>query len=954
MKKLLILIAVVSLFASCDDQTTTPFGTKLVEEVKKQGDEIVIPYKKYVLPNGLTLLVHEDHSDPIVHVDVTYHVGSAREELGRSGFAHFFEHMMFQGSDHVADEEHFKIVSEAGGELNGTTNSDRTNYFETLPSNQLETALWLEADRMGFLLDAVTVPKFENQRATVKNERGQSYDNRPYGLVGEKVAQAMYPQGHPYSWPVIGYLAELDRATLDDLKHFFLRWYGPNNATLTVAGDVDPKQVVEMVEKYFGPIPAGPEVKPMTVEKVTLPEDRYISYEDNIRFPLIQFAYPTVGNRHADEAPLDVLSDIMGGGKNSIFYQNFEKPQLAIQARVSHPCQELAGEFQMTVLPFPGKTLAEMEELIRKSIDEFETREISDDDLNRTKAMIENQLINELSSVDGKAGLLASYQTFTGNPNYIQNELKRYAGVTKEDVKRVFNQYIKGQHPVILSVYPKGQPQLAAKEDNFTPKFVDSTFVPNDEQYKDLVYNKAKDPEGFDRSKRPAPGPNPSIKVPDYWTDNFENGLAVIGSKNDEVPTVALRISIKAGHRFEEMSKAGIASLTADMLDESTANFSGEEIANKLEVLGSSIDIYAGSEDIVVSVSSLKKNLDKTLELVEEKLMKPAFKMDDFNRKKQQQLEGIANQVTQPTVIADNNFNEILYGKDHIMGVPNSGTMETVGALTLDDVKAYYNAKFSPSISKLVIVGDVDKDEILGKLGFLKSWEKKDVQFAEEKPLPVIDKTKIYLVHKAQAPQSEIRIGYMAMPYDATGEYYKSYIMNFPLGLAFNSRINLNLREDKGWTYGARSYFQFANGSEFAQPYKAFAGVKAVKTDSSVVEFIKEIKNYAENGITEEELAFTKSSIGQSDARKYETSSQKAGFLQRILDYKLDKNFVDEQNKILANITKAEIDALAKSKLPYYKMVIVVVGDKDLVYEGLSKLGYEIEVRNMPLDMVKR
>ncbi len=951
MKRILAFVAAVTFLVSCNNNTTTKFGTKLVEEVKKKGDDIVIPYQKYVLPNGLTLLVHEDHSDPIVHVDVTYHVGSSREELGRSGFAHFFEHMMFQGSDHVADEQHFKVVSEAGGELNGTTNSDRTNYFETLPSNQLETALWLEADRMGFLLDAVTQKKFENQRATVKNERGQSYDNRPYGLIGEKVAQAMYPQGHPYSWPVIGYLAELDRANVDDLKHFFLRWYGPNNATLTVAGDVDPKQVVELVEKYYGPIPAGPEVKPMQIEKITLPEDRYISYEDNIRFPLIQFAYPTVGNRNPDEAPLDILADIMGGGKNSIFYENFEKPQLAVQANVAHPCMELAGEFQLTVLPFPGKTLAEMEAVIRKSIDEFETREINDDDLNRTKAMIENQLIQQLASVDGKASLLASYQTFTGNPNYIQAELKRYADVTKEDVKRVFNTYIKGQKAVILSVYPKGQPTLAAKADNYTPKFVDSTFVPNDEQYKGLVYNKAKDPDGFDRSKQPAAGPNPTIKVPDYWTENFDNGLAAIGAKNDEVPTVALRISIRAGHRFEDAAKSGIANLTADLLGESTENFTGEEIANKLEVLGSNIDIYAGNEEIVVSVSSLKKNLDKTLELVEEKLLKPKFSMEDFNRLKQQQMEGIANQATQPTVIADNNFKEAVYGKGHIMSIPNAGTLETVGSITLDDVKAYYATKFSPSISKLVVVGDVDKDEVLGKLGFLKSWTKKDVQFAEEKPTPAIEKTKIILVNKPQAPQSEIRIGYIAMPFDATGDFYKSKLMNFPLGAAFNSRINLNLREDKGWTYGARSGFQ---GSKFAGAFIAAAGVKATTTDSSVVEFMKEINNYAANGITEQELAFTKSSIGQSDARKYETSQDKAQFLQQILDYSLDKNFVDEQNKILANMTKAEIDALAKSKLPADKMVMVIVGDKDLIYPGLSKLGYEIEVRNMALDMVKK
>lgn len=942
MKRLFPLLLSIVFTFSFFNIHATPDGAKLVEEVKKKGDEITIPYKKYQLSNGLTLLVHEDHSDPIVHVDVTYHVGSAREELGRSGFAHFFEHMMFQGSDNVADEEHFKIVSESGGELNGTTNSDRTNYFETLPSNQLETALWLEADRMGFLLDAVTVAKFENQRATVKNERGQSYDNRPYGLIGEKVAQAMYPQGHPYSWPVIGYLAELDRATLDDLKHFFLRWYGPNNATLTVAGDVDPKQVVALVEKYFGPIPAGPEVKPMKVEKVTLPEDRYISYEDNIRFPLIQFAYPTVGNRHPDEAPLDILADILGGGKNSIFYQNFEKAQLAIQANVSHPCMELSGSFQLTVLPFPGKTLADMETIIRKSIDEFETREISDDDLNRTKAMIENQLIEQLSSVDGKASLLASYQTFTGNPNYIQQELKRYADVTKEDVKRVFNQYIKGQHAVVLSVYPKGQKQLVAKPDNFAPKFVDATFVPNDAEYKNLVYNKTKDT--FDRSKRPTPGTNPSIKVPEYWTENFANGLSVIGAKNDEVPTVALRISVRAGHRFEDAAKSGLSALTADMLNESTKNFSAEEIANKLEVLGSHIDISAGNEELTISVSSLKKNLDKTLALLEEKLFKPAFDTADFARAKQKQIEGIANQVTQPTVIADNTFREALYGKGHIMSIPTIGTVETVSSVTLEDVKAYYENKFSPSISKLVVVGDVEKEEILGKLGFLKTWTKKEVKFAEEKAVPAIEKTKIILVNKPQAPQSEIRIGYIAMPYDATGEYYKSYIMNYALGMAFNSRINLNLRENKGWTYGARSYFQ---GSKFAGPYMAAAGVKAEKTDSSVVEFMKEITTYATSGITDAELAFTKSSIGQSDARKYETSLQKAGFLQRILDYNLNKTFVDEQNKILANITKSEVDALAKTKLPYTKMTMVVVGDKELVYPGLSKLGYEIEVREI-------
>ncbi|MGV3587695.1 MAG: M16 family metallopeptidase [Adhaeribacter sp.] len=911
--------------------------TRLVEKVTRKGSELVIPYEKYVLPNGLTVVVHEDHSDPIVHVDVTYHVGSAREEVGKSGFAHFFEHMMFQGSDNVGDEEHFKIVSEAGGTLNGTTNRDRTNYFETLPSNQLETALWLEADRMGFLLDAVTQKKFEIQRSTVKNERGQSYDNRPYGLVYEKNSAALYPYGHPYSWTTIGYMEDLNRSDVNDLKNFFLRWYGPNNATLTVGGDVTPQQVIKLAEKYFGSIPRGPEVQKMKLPAPVLTQDRYISYEDNVRFPLLQMTFPTVPNFHPDEVPLDLLAEILGQGKNSILYKNLVKAQKAVQAGSNHPCTELAGEFSVQILPYPGQTLADMEKLAREAFLEFEKTGVTDDALARFKSSYEAGQVNSLSSVSGKTSILANYQTFTGNPNYLPVDLKRYKAVTKADVMRVYNKYIKGKPAVILSVVPKGKANEVAKADNF--KVNTAGYKPPKDLYAGLKYVKAKD--NFDRKKRPPAGANPVVKVPPFWTDKMANGIKVIGTKNDEVPTVTMLFSIKGGHKLEakDPSKAGIAALTAAMLNEASQKYTAEEISSKLEILGSSIGFGSSFDQMTVSVQALTKNLDATLALAEERMLHPRFDQADFDRLKKQTLESIANQSTQPTVIANNVYNKLLYGENNIMAVPTIGTAASVASITLDDVKKFYADNFSPSVTNLVIVGDTEKDKILPKLTFLNKWAPKPVEIPADVKIANLDKTKIFLVDKEKAAQSEIRIGYMALPYDATGEYYKSQIMNYILGGAFNSRINLNLREDKGYTYGAGSYF---SGTESPGPYTAYAGVRSNVSDSSVVEFMKEIKRMREEGITDEELAFVKSAMGQSDARKYETAFQKAAFLNNIIRYNLDADYVTKQNQILQNITKAEINALAKKYLPVEKMNIMLVGDKASIKPGLEKLGYDV------------
>lgn len=941
------------LFVAAQTPVQTAPKAKLVQTVTKKGNEIVIPFQRYILPNGLNLIIHEDHSDPIVHVDMTYHVGSNREQPGRSGFAHFFEHMMFQGSDNVADEEHFRIVTECGGTLNGTTNLDRTNYFETLPSNMLEIGLWLEADRMGFLLDAVTQQKFEIQRSTVKNERGQNYDNRPYGLVNEKVVAALYPKNHPYSWPTIGYIEDLNRVDVNDLKKFFMRWYGPNNAVLTVAGDVNPKQVVSLVEKYYGSIPRGPEVKNLPKEPVVIDKDRYISYEDNIRFPLLQYNWSSVPAHTDEEAALDVLANMLSGStKGSIFYNNFIKTNKAVNASISNPASELHGRFTITVLPYPGYTLAQMDSLVKVSLAEFEKTGVSEDDLKKFKATHEADVIRGLSSVSGKASQLAAYFTFTGNADFIKKDLERYMKVTKEDVMKAYNKFVKGKAAVIISVYPKGKPELKLREDNFVAPPRDLN-TPESEEYKNLKYNKPKD--SFDRSKKPAPGPNPMIKVPDYWQETSANGLKMIGTKSDELPTVTLSISLEIGHRFEPLDKAGIANLLADLLNESTTKTPAEKISEKLEMMGSDITVSAGPNEITYSLTSLTKNIDATLAILEEMMFHPKFDSLEFKRAKKMVIEGIENQKTQPTVIADNVYRKLMYGSNSILGLPVSGTKETVNKITLEDVIAYYNNNFSPSVASMVVVGDITKDQVLAKTAFLNKWQNKKV-VRSLPPAPKYDgKTTVFFVDKTKAAQTEFRIGQPSIPYDAFGDYYKSTLMNFTLGGGFSSRINLLIREEKGWAYNAYGFFR---GGKYDGNWTAFAGIRADASDSALVEFMKTIKGFREEGITAKELEFTKNSIGQSDALKYEQAQQKAMFLSRILDYNLDKTFVDKQSEILKNITKAEIDAYAKKMLDPDKMIITVVGDKEKWFAGVEKnakaLGYEVVEVDTEGNIVKK
>lgn len=912
-------------------------GVTFVEQVPAELGKTVIPYQKYVLDNGLTVILHKDTSDPLVHVDVTYHVGSGREEMGKSGFAHFFEHMMFQGSENVGDEQHFKIVTEAGGRLNGTTNSDRTNYYQTVPANQLEKMLWLEADRMGFFLDSVTQEKFEVQRETVKNERGQSYDNRPYGLLGERVSEALYPLGHPYSWQTIGYLEDLDRVNVNDLKAFFLRWYGPNNATITIGGDINEAQTLAFIKKYFGSIPLGPEVAMPEKPQFSIEADRYISMEDNVHLPLIYMAYPTVSIRHEDEAPLDVLSSILGGGKSSLLYKNLVKNQLAVQASVSHPCAELACTFNLLALPHPasGKSLADIEKIIRDTLVEFEQRGVEEDDLLKVKADMEASFIFGLQSVSGKVSTLAANQTFKGDPNYIAKDIARYNNVTKEDVMRVFKQYIKDQHGVIMSIVPKGKLALIAAQDNFTPGKRKTAELSQTSE-KDLQVRQAKD--DFDRSIMPSVPANKAVEVPSMWRETFANGMKILGTQSNETPTSSILLKIPAGHYFESKEKAGLVTLLARTLNESTIKRSAEEMSNALDKLGSSVNISASDQYLNVNINALTKNIDATLALVYEKLMSPAFIESEFDRNKSNAIQGAINNKKDAGYLASTAYRQLLQA-DNIAATSASGSQESLTNIALSDIKNFYYQQVKPFDSQVIVVSDLNQKAVLNSLSIFKPWQGKGRDLALSLPRPDTKLGVIYLVNKEEAAQSAIRIGKRSMTQDITGEYYQSYLMNFILGGAFNSRINLNLREDKGYTYGAGSYF---SADKFSGTFTAYAEVRADVTDKAIVEFVKEIDNYADNGINDDEIAFMRNAINQKDALKYETPRAKLGFLAQILEHDLTPDFVNTRNEIVSTISKDEINALAKKHLNLAEMLMVVVGDAKTLKPQLEALGYQV------------
>lgn len=918
--------------------SSLPKGVTLIEQVDAQPEKVMIPYAKYQLDNGLTVVLSPDHSDPLVHVDVTYHVGSAREEVGKSGFAHFFEHMMFQGTEHVGDQEHFRLITEAGGTMNGSTNRDRTNYYQTVPSNQLEKVLWLESDRMGFLLNAVSQRKFEIQRDTVKNERAQNYDNRPYGLMWEKMAEAMYAEGHPYSWQTIGYVEDLDRVDVNDLKAFFLRWYGPNNAVLTIGGDIDVQQTLEWVNQYFGTILAGPAVDNAPKQPAQLAQDRFITLEDRIQQPMVVVGWPTEYRGAQSQASLDALAKVLGSGTNSYLYQALVKTQKAVNAGAFQDCAELACTFYVYAMAPSGEKaqLAPLYRELMQTLSQFEQQGVDQSRLDQITGMAEANAVFALQSVSGKVTQLASNETFYGQPDRLEQQLAQIHAVTPESIQQAYQRFIAHQHKVTLSVVPKHKADLAVQKANFVPP---KRVLPEHQTITEdqLAYRQVEDQ--FDRSIMPSVAKGVKAQMPTLYELYFDNGIELLATQTSETPTVLININLPAGERHAARGKEGLANLTAALLEEGSTRRSVEAIQAQLDTLGSTISVTANEYSTSIIVSSLKKNVAATLDVVEEVLFHPAFKESDFTRLKQQMLEGLVYQHQTPGWLASQATRQVLFGNS-IFARSSEGTEQSLNDLTLEDVKRFYAKHYTPHGTQIVVVGDISKKEVAKQLTFLGQWRGEASPLLRPQVVNPLTERKIYLVDKPDAPQSIVRFVRKGLPFDATGELFLSQLANFNLAGNFNSRINQNLREDKGYTYGAGSYFA-SNREVGAIVFNA--QVRADATVASIVEIEKEMATFSQSGLTDQELKFMRLAVGQQDALTYETPSQKAQLLSNILTYSLDEDYLQQRNELVENVKKSTLNKLAAKWFAPQEYQIIVVGDAKTLKPQLEKLDIPVE-----------
>ncbi|MFZ6818712.1 M16 family metallopeptidase [Undibacterium sp. Ji22W] len=900
-----------------------------------------VDYQKFSLANGLEVIFHVDRSDPVVAVNLTAHVGSAREKAGRTGFAHLFEHLLFLESENLGKGGLDKMTARIGGSgANGSTSQDRTNYLQTVPKDALEKMIWAEADKLGWFINTVTDQVLAKEKQVVKNEKRQSVDNNPYGHTSYVIDKALYPADHPYNWQVIGSLEDLQNATVDDVKEFFRRWYVPNNVTLVIAGDFDTAQAKKWVEKYFGEIKRGEEIKPIAKRAGFVKETVKLYHEDNFaRVPALTMVWPAVEQLHADSYALDVLSEYLSRGKKAPFYKVLvEDKKLTSNVSIGNRTSEVAGQFMLSVRAFDGKSLDEVAAAVTEAFAKFEKEGIAEKDLNRIKAGQETQFYNSLSSVLGKSSQLAEYNYLTGNPGFVEQDIKNILAVTPADVMRVYEKYIKGKNYVATSFVPKGKVAVALSGST-KAEVVEEKIVQGAEDAVDPSINATytKTPSKIARATEPAYGAAAEVKLPTVWNDKLKNGLRVYGIQNAEVPLVQFEILIDGGLLLEDINKVGVANLMARMMTQGTAKKTPQELEEAIQQLGASINVNARTEDIRITVNTLARNYAATLALVEEILLEPRWDEKEFSLLKQSVLSQIRQQDANPNMLAAIAYSKLIYGNENIRSRNILGSAETVNAINIEDLKAYYSKNLSPSVARMHVVGALPKASISHSLSELaKKWQAKKVDLPAPMKAANLSTAKVYFVDVPDAKQSVLQIGYPALA--ATDkDFYAATVMNYILGGGgFASRLTQQLREGKGYTYGIRSGF---SGSRSVGDFSISSGVRSNVTLESA-QLIKQIlQDYAVT-YSDADLATTKSFLIKSNARAFETFSAKLGMLENISKYDWTANYVKEREQIVKTMTLEQIKALSQKYLDPNKMIWLVVGDAKTQLLRMKELGF--------------
>lgn len=860
----------------------------------------------YQLPNGLPVYLLEDHALPVVAVNINYRAGSKDEKPGKTGLAHLFEHMMFQGSAHHP-AGYFRPLQDAGGTVNGGTSSDRTRYWEFLPAAWLERALWLESDRMGFLLEALDEERLRNQIEVVQNERRQSYENRPYGLVMEKVMAALYPPGHPYSWPTIGWMEDIASFTLEDLRQFFRSYYAPNNASLCLAGDFDPAAAKAMVERLFGTLPPGPPVMRPGQWQPALAGEIRLHIQDRVQLPRTYLAWPTVPIFSRDDAALDVFAMILGEGKTSRLHQQlvYEK-QAAQEVMAYHHTGQVAGHFMLVLTPRPGHDAEKLEESALEIIHVMINQGISQDELQRALAGLVSSFVQNTGRLGGFSGLsdkLNEYVHYLGEPDRFCWDLDRYLALTPAQVAEAGQRYLReGRVLARVEPFPAWQPAAPA--------------IPPD------------------RSALPGAGSQAAFRLPARQSFFLSNGLPVTLVEQHRAPLVAAGVMIRCGSAADPENRWGLADLTADLLLEGAAGRGSRAFAEELDRLGASLTAAAGRDAVSLYLSSLQTVFPEALALLAAATWQPAFSPEEQERIRRRKLIRLAQLSDQPQYLAQLAFQRMVFD-GHPYGHPGPGLAGHLRETGRNDVPDFWRTYFQPANARLVVAGDITRSELEPLLeSSFGGWTPgPPPAFADAVPVTPRERT-IYLVDKPGAVQSVIVAG-LPGPARTTPDYPALETLNAVLGGQFVSRLNLKLREEHGFTYGASSSFSYHLLGGW---FQLTAAVKTETTAAAVQVINQEMAALAgERPVTEDEVVYARNSLVNGYEKRFETAEQLLRELIPVVFYGLPPDELETLPLRLAAVTREEVQR-GTVRLPAERLAVVVAGDRALIRPALLAL----------------